>query len=121
MPLAFILFAASAMATSIKRFVRHPQLTGVLLWALAHLFSNGDGRSLVLFGVFVQGRGRINPKQGPGPRDECRCCVVGLGRAEVGRVRGEAAARARELRAAQRLFTELGATGRAEKVAQEIA
>jgi uncharacterized membrane protein len=51
MLLAFILFAASSMPTNIKRFVRHPQLTGVLLWALAHLVSNGDGRSLVLFGV----------------------------------------------------------------------
>jgi uncharacterized membrane protein len=51
MLLAFILFAASAMATNIKRFVRHPQLTGVLLWSMAHLLSNGDGRSLVLFGV----------------------------------------------------------------------
>ena len=51
MLLAFVLFAASAMATNIKRFIRHPQLTGVLLWAVAHLLSNGDGRSLVLFGV----------------------------------------------------------------------
>jgi uncharacterized membrane protein len=51
MPIAFILFAASAMPTNIKRFIRHPQLAAVLFWATAHLLSNGDGRSLVLFGV----------------------------------------------------------------------
>lgn len=30
--------------------MRHPMLTGVLLWALAHLLVNGDVPSLVLFG-----------------------------------------------------------------------
>lgn len=29
--------------------VRHPQLTAVWLWALAHLAMNGDSRSIVLF------------------------------------------------------------------------
>jgi uncharacterized membrane protein len=66
---AFIFFAASAMATNIKRFVRHPQLTGVLLWALAHLVSNGDGRSLVLFGVLglwaLVEMPLINRREGP--------------------------------------------------------
>jgi len=47
---AFVLFAASALRTNIKRFIRHTQLTGVVVWAVAHLLSNGDGRSLVLFG-----------------------------------------------------------------------
>jgi uncharacterized membrane protein len=46
---AFVLFAASGVPTNIKRFVRHPQLTGVALWSLAHLLANGDSRSLVLF------------------------------------------------------------------------
>ena len=34
----------------IKQILRHPQLTGVLIWAAAHLMMNGDSRSLVLFG-----------------------------------------------------------------------
>ncbi len=50
MLLALILFVSSRAPTDIKRFIRHPQLTGVLTWAVAHLLSNGDGRSLVLFG-----------------------------------------------------------------------
>jgi len=50
MLLALILFVASKPPTRIKRFIRHPQLTGVVVWAVAHLLSNGDSRSLVLFG-----------------------------------------------------------------------
>jgi len=45
-----ILFVASNFPSRIKRLVRHPQLTGVLLWSLAHLAANGDSRSLVVFG-----------------------------------------------------------------------
>ena len=48
--LGFILMAAANHPTRIGRIIRHPQLTGVLLWALAHLLANGDSRSLVLFG-----------------------------------------------------------------------
>ena len=48
----FILMAAANFpATRIKRFIRHPQLTGVLLWAIAHLLMNGDSRSLLVFAV----------------------------------------------------------------------
>ena len=47
---AFILFGAANYATRIKSFVRHPQLTGVIVWATAHLLLNGDSRSLLLFG-----------------------------------------------------------------------
>ncbi|MFQ5548534.1 MAG: NnrU family protein [Woeseia sp.] len=36
--------------TRIKRIIRHPQLTGMALWALGHLLANGDSRSLILFG-----------------------------------------------------------------------
>ncbi len=34
-----------------SRIVRHPQLTGVSIWAFAHLMMNGDSRSIVLFGT----------------------------------------------------------------------
>lgn len=47
---AFILFAASGMQTNLKRWIRHPQLTGVVVWAGGHLAANGEWRSLVLFG-----------------------------------------------------------------------
>jgi uncharacterized membrane protein len=46
-----LMVAANFPATRIKRFLRHPQLTGVLLWSLAHLLANGDSRSLALFSV----------------------------------------------------------------------
>lgn len=48
--IAFILFGASHHPTRIKSFIRHPQLTGVALWATVHLLLNGDSRSVVLFG-----------------------------------------------------------------------
>ncbi len=50
--IAFILMVASNFPrTRLKRYLRHPQLTGVLLWAIAHLLANGDSRSLLLFGT----------------------------------------------------------------------
>jgi uncharacterized membrane protein len=50
MLLAVYLFAASGMKTRITKAIRHPQLTGVKTWALAHLLVNGDLASVVLFG-----------------------------------------------------------------------
>ena len=73
--IAFILFVAAQTHTNIKRFVRHPQLTGVVLWGLAHLLTNGDSRSVTLFGgmtlwalvtMVLCGR-RDGPWQKPGP------------------------------------------------------
>ncbi len=49
MLVALILFAASGVPTNIKRFLRHPQLTGVATWSVAHLLANGDSRSVILF------------------------------------------------------------------------
>lgn len=48
--IAFVLFSASHGQNNIKRFVRHPQLTGVAVWGIAHLLANGESRSIVLFG-----------------------------------------------------------------------
>lgn len=47
---AVILFGAAHQPTRIKRYIRHPQLTGMAVWSGSHLLSNGDLRSLVLFG-----------------------------------------------------------------------
>lgn len=48
--IAFILLGASNYPTRIRNIIRHPQLTGVLLWSVAHLILNGDNRSVLLFG-----------------------------------------------------------------------
>ena len=50
MVIAFLLFGASHSVTRIKKLVRHPQLTSVIVWSIAHLLSNGENRSVVLFG-----------------------------------------------------------------------
>ena len=50
MLVAFILFIAATLPTNIKRFIRHPQMTGTLVWSVTHLLANGDSRSVVLFG-----------------------------------------------------------------------
>lgn len=50
MLVAFVLFSISHTPSRIKRFVRHPQLTAMICWSVAHLLSNGTGRALVLFG-----------------------------------------------------------------------
>lgn len=50
MLIAVWLFGAAYQATRIRRYIRHPQLTGVVVWAGSHLLANGDSRSIVLFG-----------------------------------------------------------------------
>jgi uncharacterized membrane protein len=50
MAISIFLFGAAQRKSAVKRFIRHPQLTGLLLWSLAHLLANGEQRSLVLFG-----------------------------------------------------------------------
>lgn len=49
MVIALLLFFAGRLPTNLKRLMRHPQLAGVTLWAIAHLIANGEVRSLVLF------------------------------------------------------------------------
>ncbi len=50
MVFAFYLYAASGAKTWITRKIRHPQLTAVVVWAVAHLLVNGDLAAVVLFG-----------------------------------------------------------------------
>ncbi len=47
---AFFLLAASHAPGNTKRWLRHPMLTGTVVWAVAHLLANGENRSVVLFG-----------------------------------------------------------------------
>ncbi|MDJ0886556.1 MAG: NnrU family protein [Desulfobacterales bacterium] len=51
--LAVTIFPAAYMPSNLKRFMRHPFLWGVTLWALAHLLTNGDLASILLFGSFA--------------------------------------------------------------------
>ena len=51
--LSLVLFFASQTRGHIKRLIRHPQMTGVLLWSASHLLTNGDSRSVSLFGGFA--------------------------------------------------------------------
>ena len=50
MVVAAILFGAARRPTAIKRYIRHPQLMSIIVWAVAHLLINGDSRSWVFFG-----------------------------------------------------------------------
>lgn len=50
MLISVYLFAAAGMKTAIARRLRHPMLTGVLLWSAAHMLVNGDTPSFLLFG-----------------------------------------------------------------------
>jgi len=52
MPVALMLLVAAFMPTNLKRVTRHPMLWGVTIWAAAHLLTNGDLASLILFGSF---------------------------------------------------------------------
>jgi len=48
--LGFYIIAGSQVGTRVAGVIRHPQLTAVKLWAVAHLLVNGDSASLLLFG-----------------------------------------------------------------------
>jgi uncharacterized membrane protein len=66
---AFLMLVVGSRNSRIRQWVRHPQLTGVLLWALAHLMLNGENRSVLLFSglalwSFVQILA-INKREGP--------------------------------------------------------
>ncbi len=47
--IAFLLMVTSSRNSRLLQWIRHPQLTGVTVWALAHLSLNGDNRSVLLF------------------------------------------------------------------------
>ena len=51
---AFVALAASGKAPGRIRFwLRHPMVTAVKIWALAHLIANGDLGGLILFGALL--------------------------------------------------------------------
>jgi len=50
---AVILVAAAYIRGRIYTAVKHPMLSGVKLWAAAHLLANGDLGGIILFGSFL--------------------------------------------------------------------
>ncbi|XIA62554.1 NnrU family protein [Bradyrhizobium sp. TZ2] len=50
---AVILVVASYVRGRIYTTLKHPMLTGIKLWAAAHLLANGDLGSIILFGSFL--------------------------------------------------------------------
>jgi uncharacterized membrane protein len=46
-------YIAAPFKGAVARAIRHPQLTGVKIWAVAHLLANGDLSALLLFGGFL--------------------------------------------------------------------
>lgn len=53
MLISVLLFGAANGSNPIRRTLRHPMLTGMALWGIAHLIANGDNRSVVLFGSLL--------------------------------------------------------------------
>ena len=50
MPFAILLVTGAYLSPGGKRLARHPMLSGVALWSLAHLLANGDVASILFFG-----------------------------------------------------------------------
>ena len=87
---AMILIVAANVPSRIRTAVRHPMLLAIKLWALAHLLSNGDLASLLLFGSFlayaiydrisVKKRGALGPLGDAQPSSPINdLVVVGVG------------------------------------------
>lgn len=53
MLVAVFVFGMSATTGRLRGKMRHPQLTAVKIWAVAHLLVNGDAASIVLFGTML--------------------------------------------------------------------
>ena len=72
---AVIFVVAAFIPSHIKTRLKHPMLAGIKTWALAHLLSNGDLGSMLLFGGFLawgvyariaaKRRGDLGPKSAP--------------------------------------------------------
>jgi uncharacterized membrane protein len=53
MLLSIVFLAAAFIPSHIKVMLKHPMLASVKTWAFAHLLSNGDLGSIILFGSFL--------------------------------------------------------------------
>lgn len=76
MLIAVAVFIAGDFKSYIRHLIRHPQLTGTKIWAVAHLLVNGDLASVILFGgilgwavfamILINKRDGKGEKPGPG-------------------------------------------------------
>ena len=48
-----VIFLAALIPSHIKAWIKHPMMTSIKTWAFAHLLSNGDLGSILLFGSFL--------------------------------------------------------------------
>ncbi|MDJ0637457.1 MAG: NnrU family protein [Paracoccaceae bacterium] len=53
MLLSVILFGLGSSKSRLRGSLRHPMLTGFILWGVAHLLVNGDTASFILFGGLI--------------------------------------------------------------------
>jgi uncharacterized membrane protein len=86
---ASIFFVATYIPSHIKTKLKHPMLTSIKTWALAHLLTNGDLGSILLFGSFLawgvmariaaKKRGDTGPATAPsGFRNDIMVVIFGL-------------------------------------------
>ncbi|MEO1601034.1 MAG: NnrU family protein [Pseudomonadota bacterium] len=72
MVIAIGVFIAGTFKSHIRHWIRHPQITGVKIWAVAHLLVNGDLASIILFGGMlgwaVAAMIGVNKRDGKGPK-----------------------------------------------------
>lgn len=70
MAVAVVVFIAGAFESPVRRWIPNPQLTGVKIWAVAHLLVNGDVASVLLFGGLLAWAvvAVIGTKRRDGPR-----------------------------------------------------
>jgi uncharacterized membrane protein len=68
---AMVLLVAAVIPSRIRTAIRHPMLSAIKIWALAHLVANGDLGSVLLFGSFlafaVYDRISVKRRGAPGP------------------------------------------------------
>ncbi len=75
MLISAIVLAAFRIRSHIQAWTRHPMLASIKIWAFAHLLSNGDLGSILLFGSFLvwavyariaaRRRGDLGPQTAP--------------------------------------------------------
>jgi uncharacterized membrane protein len=51
--LAVIILVSAFIPSHIRKWLKHPMLTSVKTWALAHLLANGDLGGIILFASFL--------------------------------------------------------------------
>jgi uncharacterized membrane protein len=81
-----VLFGMGASKGRMRSWLRHPMLTGFIVWAVAHLLVNGDVASIVLFGgllawavIAVIGINRRDGPRGPLPEATSKGLAIHIG------------------------------------------